>query len=85
MLNLNNSAMDLTKRALKYIFEGLAVAFVALLAPKKPLSAEEVLLLGLVAAMTFAVLDTFIPTIAASARSGAGFGIGANLVGFPKM
>jgi ABC-type Co2+ transport system permease subunit len=85
MLNLNNSAMDLTKRALKYIFEGLAVAFVALLAPKKTLSAEEVLLLGLVAAMTFAVLDTFIPTIAASARSGAGFGIGANLVGFPKM
>ena len=85
MLNLNNSAMDLTKRALKYIFEGLAVAFVALLAPKKALSAEEVLLLGLVAAMTFAVLDTFIPTIAASARSGAGFGIGANLVGFPKM
>mgnify|MGYP007000298490 CR=1 len=39
---------------------------------------------ALTAAATFCVMDTDIPSMAASARSGAGFGIGANLVGFPK-
>ena len=32
---------------------------------------------------TISVLDVFVPTMASSARGGAGFGIGANLVGFP--
>ena len=40
-------------------------------------------LIALTAAATFAILDTYIPSMAVSARSGAGFGIGANLVGFP--
>ena len=41
----------------------------------------------LVAAATFAVLDLFAPnsSVASAARQGAGFGIGANLVGFPRM
>jgi hypothetical protein len=43
----------------------------------------EVLLISLVAAATFAVLDLFAPSIGSSVRTGAGFGIGANLVGFP--
>jgi hypothetical protein len=29
------------------------------------------------------ILDTYIPTMGESARTGAGFGIGANLVHFP--
>ena len=37
------------------------------------------------AAATFSILDTYVPSMASQARSGAGFGIGANLVGFPKM
>jgi hypothetical protein len=45
---------------------------------------DEIALIALTAAATFAVLDTYLPSIAVSARSGAGFGIGANLVGFPK-
>lgn len=85
MMNMNNDVMDLVKRAVKYLFEGLVVAFVASIIPKKALLMEEVLLLGLVAATTFSILDTFVPTIAASARSGAGFGLGANLVGFPMV
>ena len=42
-------------------------------------------IIALMAAATFSILDTFVPTMGVSARSGAGFGIGANLVGFPKM
>lgn len=81
----NVDVMDLVRRAVKYLFEGLVVAFVAGILPKKPLSLEEILLLGLVAATTFSILDTFIPSVAASARQGAGLGLGANLVGFPAM
>lgn len=81
----NVDVIDLVRRAVKYLFEGLVVAFVAGILPKKPLSLEEILLLGLVAATTFSILDTFIPSVAASARQGAGLGLGANLVGFPAM
>jgi hypothetical protein len=49
------------------------------------LNLEEIALIALTAAATFSILDTYIPSMAVSARSGAGFGIGANLVGFPRM
>ena len=38
--------------------------------------------LTLADAAVFAVLDIFSPSIGVTARQGAGFGIGANLVGF---
>jgi hypothetical protein len=44
---------------------------------------NEVLMLAVTAAAVFAVLDLVSPSIAFTARQGAGFGIGANLVGFP--
>ena len=61
------------------------VALAAYAIPKKALNVEEIALIALTAAATFSILDTYIPSMAVSARSGAGFGIGANLVGFPKM
>ena len=74
---------ELLKRAIKYLIEGLAVAICAMLIPKKALSVEEIIVIALTAAATFSILDTYIPTMSVSARGGAGFGIGANLVGFP--
>jgi hypothetical protein len=50
----------------------------------KGLSLEEVGLIALTAAATFSILDTYIPSMSMTARTGAGFGIGANLVGFPR-
>ena len=76
---------ELLKRAIKYIIEGIMVAIAAYVIPKKQLNIEEVVIIALMAAATFSVLDVFIPSMAASARGGAGFGIGANLVGFPRM
>ena len=64
------------KRVIKYVLEGLMVAFAALVLPKKSMSVEDVLALALVAAATFAVLDMYAPNTAATARQGAGFGIG---------
>ena len=76
---------ELVKRAIKYLVEGLMVAIAAYAIPKKSLNVDEVALIALTAAATFSILDTYIPSLAVQARSGAGFGIGANLVGFPKM
>ena len=76
---------ELIRRAVKYLVEGVMVAIAAYAIPKKSLNLDEVLLIALTAAATFSILDTYVPSMAVSARSGAGFGIGANLVGFPRM
>ena len=77
---------DVLTSLLKYTIEGLVVAFVALLVmnPKKP-NFGELMTIGVAAFATFALLDTVSPTIGLTARQGAGFGVGANLVGFPRM
>jgi ABC-type Co2+ transport system permease subunit len=74
---------ELVKRIIKYLVEGLMVAIAAYAIPKQSLKLDEIALLALTAAATFSILDTYIPSIGVTARSGAGFGIGANLVGFP--
>jgi hypothetical protein len=74
---------ELIKRAIKYLVEGLMVAIAAFAIPKKSLNFDEIALISLTAAATFSILDTYVPAIAVNARSGAGLGIGANLVGFP--
>jgi len=75
---------ELIKRAIKYLVEGLMVAIAAYAIPRKGLSLDEVALIALSAAATFSILDTYIPSMGVSARTGAGFGIGANMVGFPR-
>jgi len=74
---------DLVSRVLKYALEGLAVAVAAYLLPGKTLRMSEIGQIALVALATFAILDIYAPSVGASARTGAGFGIGAGLVGFP--
>ena len=76
---------ELVRRAVKYLVEGLMVALAAYAIPKKSLNLDEVALIALTAAATFSILDTYVPSMAVSARSGAGFGIGANLVQFPAL
>ena len=74
---------EVLKKVIKYIVEGLMFAIACFAIPKKSLDIEEIAILALVAAATFSILDTYIPTMGESARTGAGFGIGANLVHFP--
>lgn len=76
---------EITRRAIKYLVEGLMVGLAACLIPQKPLNYDEVALIALTAAAVFSILDAFVPSVAVSARTGAGFGIGANLVGFPFL
>ncbi len=76
---------DILTRFIKYALEGLAVAIAAFVLPGKTLKVAEVGMIALVALATFAILDIYAPSVGASARTGAGFGIGANLVGFPRV
>jgi ABC-type Co2+ transport system permease subunit len=75
---------ELLRRAIKYLVEGLMVALAAYAIPKKSMQLDEIALIALTAAATFTIMDTYLPSMAQTARSGAGFGIGANLVGFPN-
>ena len=83
----SQSAIDLSelvKRAVKYLIEGLMVAIAAFAIPQRSLNVEEIVMISLTAACTFSILDTYVPAIGVNARSGAGLGIGANMVGFPR-
>lgn len=73
---------DVLKRVIKYLVEGLAVAFVAYyFVGRNKLDIKDIVMLGITAAFVFAILDTFSPTISLGARFGAGFGIGQGLFG----
>lgn len=74
---------DVISRLVKYAFEGLAVAIAAYVLPGKTLRMSEIGMIALTALATFAILDIYAPSVGASARTGAGFGIGAGMVGFP--
>ncbi len=80
---MNFNTGELFKRAIKYLVEGLLVAIAAYAIPQRQLKLDEIMLIALTAAATFSILDTYVPSMAVNARTGAGFGIGANLVGFP--
>ena len=73
----------LVKNVLKYLLEGIAVAIAAKYIPSREIALNEVMMIAVTAALTFFILDLFSPSIASGARMGAGFGVGANLVGFP--
>ena len=73
---------ELVRRMIKYLIEGFMVAIAAYAIPERSLNIEEILALTLTATATFAILDTYIPSIGASTRQGAGLGIGLGLVGF---
>jgi ABC-type Co2+ transport system permease subunit len=83
MSSVTFDVSEIIKRIIKYLVEGLMVAIAAFAIPKRSLNMEEIILIALTAAATFSILDTYIPSMGVNARSGAGFGIGANLVRFP--
>ena len=78
------NVQEITKKIIKYLVEGLIVALACFAIPKQSLDLEAIALIALVAAMTFSILDVYIPSMGVSARQGAGLGIGFGISGFPK-
>ncbi len=74
---------ELCRRVVKYLLMGTIIAVCALVLPEKKLDLASITAMALVSAATFAIIDTFIPTMSYPVQLGAGFGIGAGLVGFP--
>ncbi len=83
--NIEMDVNELLTRVIKYVIEGVAVALALVFVSRKVLPMDEILTVSVTAAVVFAILDIFSPSIGVTARQGAGFGIGANLVGFPRM
>lgn len=89
----NIDVQEVVKRMVKYLVEGLAVGLVGMVLVMRKkrgnvnlsYQAVNVAVMAVTAGAVFAILDTYAPTISASTRQGAGFGVGANLVGFPAM
>jgi ABC-type Co2+ transport system permease subunit len=77
------SVTELVTRVIKYLIEGLAVAVAMIVIPRRVPNLEEIISVSVVAALVFAILDLLSPSVGLTARQGAGFGLGANLVGFP--
>lgn len=78
---LNTDVSEVVRRAIKYLVEGLAVAAAAFYIPRKKMNLQEIVMIAVTAAASLAVLDLLAPSVGAHARHGAGFGIGASLVG----
>ena len=77
------SVTELVTRVIKYLLEGLEVAVAMVVIPRRVPSLEEIISISVVAALVFAILDLLSPSVGLTARQGAGFGLGANLVKFP--
>lgn len=73
---------EVLTRFIKYACEGIVVAIAAWTLPAKEVSLPDIIQISAIAMATFSIIDFFAPSMAQSARMGAGAGIGANLVGF---
>jgi uncharacterized membrane protein len=75
---------SLCRNIVKYIVLGLVISVVLVLLNKNKLTVLDIITVALVAGAVYAILDTFAPNLSYPAQLGAGFGIGAGLVGFPQ-
>lgn len=72
------------ERFLKYLIEGIAVGISCYFVSKK-LNMEEIVLIGIIAAATFAILDMYTPQISNATRLGVGLGIGSQFTGIKMV
>ena len=70
---------DILGRALKYFMEGIAVGLACYFTAK--LNMDQIIIIAITAAVTFAILDMYTPQISNAARVGTGFGIGSQFTG----
>ena len=68
------------ENAIKYLTQGLAVAFVGYFIPRKSVSLELIITVTLGIALSLFILDVLIPSIGEGTRLGLGLGIGYNLI-----
>jgi hypothetical protein len=70
---------EILGRILKYLMEGIAVGLACYFTAK--LNMDQIIIIAITAAVTFAILDMYTPQISNAARMGTGFGIGSQFTG----
>jgi ABC-type Co2+ transport system permease subunit len=77
---------EVIKRIIKYLVMGIVVAVVSYVIPKQKLNVEEIMVIVLSAAATFAIIETFLPsTVTDAVHSGLGWGTGASFSPFGRL
>lgn len=78
---------ELIKRVVKYLIEALAIGAVAYIILRKyrQMEIKDAVMIGITAALCYAILDTFSPSVSLGARFGTGFGFGQAIIGAPAM
>ncbi len=71
---------EVIRRALKYLFEGLAVGLASMYLIKNN-SLESAVMVGITSSAIYALTDAYSPSIGASARLGTGLQLGSAVVG----
>ena len=79
------STEDILQKAIKYLVEGLAIAFALYFVTKRKMSTNDLVTVAVTGAAVLAILDMFSPLTGSAARQGAGFGLGATQVGFTGL
>ena len=70
---------QILERILKYLLEGIAVGLACYFTAK--LKIDQIIIIGITAAVTFAILDMYTPQVSSAVRMGAGIGIGSQFTG----
>ena len=78
-MGLDIDYTEILTRVLKYIMEGLAVGLACYFSAK--LNMDQIIIIAVTAAVTFAILDMYTPHVSDAARLGTGFGIGSQFTG----
>ncbi len=63
-----------------YLIEGIAVAIAAYVIPNRRTKLNEVVVISVIASLSFFILDVFSDKVGSGSRLGVGLGIGYNLV-----
>jgi hypothetical protein len=74
---------EILTRIVKYLFEGIAVGLACFFTAK--LNMDQIIIIAVTAAATFAILDMYTPNVSNAARLGTGFGIGSQFAGIRFM
>lgn len=72
---------DVLKKSVKLLLEGLVIGVCTKLLPGNKITIQHILMITLITALIFGLLDAFAPELSSSVRWGAGIGIGYSIVG----
>jgi hypothetical protein len=72
---------ETVKRALKYLIEWFAISLALKFIPSQKVDLKEIIMVAIVGAIVFALLDMYSPAVSDTARKSTGVAIGLRTLG----